>query len=37
MVADPLVFRDLYTPTFARLMRGQVLTITAREYVAGAA
>ena len=23
----------VYTPTFARLMRGQVLTITAREYV----
>jgi peptide/nickel transport system permease protein len=26
----------VYTPTFARLMRGQVLTITAREYVAAA-
>src|SRR5258705_5835270 len=23
----------VYTPTFARLMRGQVLTITARDYV----
>ena len=23
----------VYTPTFARLMRGQVLSITAREYV----
>ena len=26
----------VYTPTFARLMRGQVLTITAREYVEAA-
>src|SRR5262245_37347311 len=26
----------VYTPTFARLMRGQVLAITAREYVAAA-
>jgi ABC-type dipeptide/oligopeptide/nickel transport system permease subunit len=26
----------VYTPTFARLMRGQVLTITARDYVEAA-
>ena len=26
----------VYTPTFARLMRGQVLTITSRDYVEAA-